>query len=133
MIENTLTAEIFAVTAPYANIYQSDQPRWLFVCSAGMLRSPTGAKVAANMGKNTRSCGTSTYALIPLSANLIMWADKIFFVNKENLYEARFVYKDTEYLNAINEKAVALDIPDIYEAYSPKLVEIFETVLQEYA
>ncbi len=38
----TKNAEIFKTTAPYNNYSQGSAPRWLFVCSAGLLRSPTG-------------------------------------------------------------------------------------------
>lgn len=130
----TLTSKIFALTAPYANIYQSSRPKWLFVCSAGMLRSPTAAAVATALGANARSCGSSVYALIPLSVNLIMWADKIFFVNRENYFDAQitFVGDQEPYWNTIESKAVVMDIPDIYEAYDPKLVQILEKELKAY-
>ena len=42
----TKNAEIFKTTAPYNNHSQGSAPRWLFVCSAGLLRSPTGAALA---------------------------------------------------------------------------------------
>jgi len=42
----TKNAEIFKTTAPYNNYSQGSAPRWLFVCSAGLLRSPTGAALA---------------------------------------------------------------------------------------
>lgn len=63
---------------------QTDQLRLVFVCSAGMLRSATGAKAFAARGCNTRSCGTNGFALIPLSANLIAWADRIYFAHQGN-------------------------------------------------
>lgn len=129
---DTLTSKIFALTAPYDNPYQGNKSRWLFVCSAGLLRSPTGAFVAATMGKNTRSCGSSHYALIPLSVNLIAWAEKIFFVNKENYMDAKLTFEDLGYFEDIEQKAVILDIPDIYEAYDPKLIKIFEQELKQY-
>ncbi len=128
----TLTSRIFALTAPYDNVYQSNRKRWLFVCSAGMLRAPTGAAVATARGINARSCGSNTnYALIPLSVNLIMWADKIFFVHEENYMDAKITFEDT-YWPDIEAKCVVMDIPDIYEAYDPKLLQIFETELKAY-
>lgn len=130
--QETMTAKIFALSAPYDNPYQSSRKRWLFVCSAGLLRSPTGAAVATDLGVNARSCGSSSYALIPLSVNLIMWAEKIFFVNKENYMEAMCNFEAVGYDTNIEEKSVVLDIPDIYHAFDPILVATFQEVLKEH-
>ncbi len=112
----TKNAEIFNTTAPYNNYNQGSDPRWLFVCSAGLLRSPTGAALAIRKGLNARSCGSAIdYALIPISANLIMWAHKIVFVSKENYQEALELFKDHEMLShLIVVRSLVLDIPDIY-------------------
>lgn len=127
--KQTMTARIFELSAPYANPYQSNKPHWLFVCSAGLLRSPTGAYIGSLLGANTRSCGSSNYALIPLSVNLILWADKIFFVNPENYRQALKVFENTGYEQDIEDKKVILHIPDEYEAYNPKLEQIFKDEL----
>lgn len=127
----TKNAAIFSTNAPYANPYQGTTPRWLFVCSAGLLRSPTGAALATQRGINARSCGSNfNYALVPCSANLINWADKIVFVNRENLWqlEDNFLgHKDL--LEQIERKQIVLDIPDNYEYMDPQLVQLFETEL----
>jgi predicted protein tyrosine phosphatase len=121
-----LTDSIFKLSCPYDNPYQGPDTKLLFVCSAGLLRSATAANLYAKKGYNTRSCGTHTYALIPLSANLIAWADKIVFVNKENFdYAVTFgVYKE-----AITKKQVVLDIPDEYSYNHPELVKLLEEQL----
>lgn len=127
----TKNAAIFQTTAPYRNPYQGNAPRWLFVCSAGLLRSPTGATMAAQRGINARSCGSNfNYALVPCSANLVNWADKIVFVNPENLHqlESNFVGHQA-ILDQIERKSVVLDIPDQYEYMHPQLQEHFETQL----
>lgn len=117
------TQSIFEFSSPYANPYQGPRKRFLFVCSAGMLRSPTAAAVATSLGYNARSCGTGNYALIQLSANLITWADKIYFVNEENYYEAvQSFYGNQDMLDEIADKHVVWDIPDIYEYMHPDLV-----------
>jgi predicted protein tyrosine phosphatase len=127
----TKNAAIFNTTAPYSNPYQGNTPRWLFVCSAGLLRSPTGAALAVKHGINSRSCGSNfNYALVPCSANLINWADKIIFVNPENLFqlEDNFIaHKDL--LDQIEQKQVVLSIPDNFEYMAPELQESFETEL----
>jgi predicted protein tyrosine phosphatase len=126
MQTNSFTEQIFNCTAPYNNPYQGNPTRLLFVCSAGLLRSPTGAHVGALRGYNTRSCGShNDYALIPLSANLIMWARHIIFVNRENHIRAMEVFSGTGYEDDIRDKAIVLDIPDRYEAFSNPLVRIW--------
>jgi predicted protein tyrosine phosphatase len=124
----TKNAEIFKTTAPYSNHYQGSDPRWLFVCSAGLLRSPTGAALAVKKGLNARSCGSAIeYALIPISANLIMWAEKIVFVNEENYHEALELFKDYQMLhNLLTVRSLVLNIPDMYEYNDPELIIEFE-------
>lgn len=129
--DGTKNAAIFKTTAPYRNPYQGSAQRWLFVCSAGLLRSPTGATLAAKRGINARSCGSNfNYALVPCSANLIAWADKIVFVNEENLEQLENNFLGHEHLlEQIEHKKVVLDIPDNYEYMDPQLQEHFEQQL----
>lgn len=131
--KGTKNAAIFETTAPYANIYQGSAERWLFVCSAGLLRSPTGATLAAKYGINARSCGSNfNYALVPCSANLIQWANKIIFVNEHNYDELldNFV-GHIDLIEQIHEKSIILDIPDIYEYMEHGLVHKFKEQLFE--
>lgn len=123
----TKNAAIFQTNAPYRNPYQGTAPRWLFVCSAGLLRSPTGATLAAQHGINARSCGSNfNYALVPCSANLIMWADKIIFVNPENYYQLEHNFLGhQEILEQLELKSTILNIEDNYEYMDPKLQEIY--------
>ena len=110
------TTAIFQNRCPYQHSDQGTQHRALFVCTAGMLRSPTAASVAIELGYNARSCGSSmTYALIPLTINLISWAETIYFVNEENYYEALHLFDPmSEAYADILDKAVVWDIPDTY-------------------
>ena len=105
---------------------QTDQPRLVFVCSAGMLRSATGAKTFAARGCNTRSCGTHDFALIPLSANLIAWADRLYFAHEENWHKAQAVFAAKGNLLAmLQEKSQVCQIPDIYDYDAPELHAIW--------
>jgi len=126
--QGTKNAEIFNTTAPYNNYNQGSAPRWLFVCSAGLLRSPTGAALAIRKGLNARSCGSAIdYALIPLSANLIMWAEKIVFVSEENYHESLELFKNHQRLHALlTLRSLVLDIPDIFNYNESDLVIEFE-------
>lgn len=125
----TRTANIFELTAPYNNKYQGTDPRYLFVCSAGLLRSPTAANIAiAEYGYNCRACGSSKYALIPLSVNLLEWAQKIIFMNEANLYEAVRSYRGIPlgdyYIEQLRVKSIVWQIEDDYDYMEDALKEI---------
>ena len=121
-------------TCPVDNEYQGARVRMLFVCSAGLLRSPTAAAVAENLGYNTRSCGSSlSYAIIPITVNLVHWAKVIFFVNEENYEESLEVFEyDTETIEMLKKKAVIWDIEDDYEYYHPTLVSKVKHLMEKY-
>ncbi len=120
----TKTELIFGNDCPYDNVCQGSAVRILFVCSAGLLRSPTCAKVATEMGFNARSCGSHVkMALVPITATLIEWAQVIVFMNAENSWEAKSVFHQTEYIKAkLLRKSVIWDVPDIYNYNDPDLV-----------
>ncbi len=65
------------------NPYQGDDKKILFVCSMGILRSATGARLYG-MKHNTRAAGTYAEALVPVTAMLVAWAHEIVFVNQDN-------------------------------------------------
>ena len=104
------------------NQWQGDTKKVLAVCSAGLLRSATLQNfLIKEYGYNVRNCGTvESYALIPVSEALILWADEIVFVNQENY---NMVYEDLKRLEVL-EKCIVLDIPDQYSFNDPELVEI---------
>lgn len=82
------------------NPYQTTAKRVLCVCSAGMLRSDTAAKLLwQEYGYNTRSCGVREYCLIPFDDVLATWADEI-------------VVADTEHLNPVLETMKRLKLED---------------------
>lgn len=120
------TELIFELTNPYNNPYQGYDARLLFVCSVGLLRSPTAANVAIKLGYNARSCGSNhDFSLIPISVNLIYWADVIFFLNQENYKETlNIFFGDSDTIIELNSKAVVWDIPDNYEYNHPELIEL---------
>jgi predicted protein tyrosine phosphatase len=100
------------------NPNQGSFKRVLCVCSAGLLRSPTLANVLAQKGYNTRSCGSSQgWALIPLDAVLLEWADEVVFVNIQNHSEAALNFDLSKH------KVKILDIPDEYTFMHPELQE----------
>ena len=130
MHTETKTQQIFKASAPYNNACQGSYHRALFVCSAGMLRSATAAVVGDSLGMNTRACGSENYALIPLSANLILWADTIYFVNEYNYYTALRDFGEFDALDFdLRRKSVVWDIEDVYNYRDPELMQIITTLL----
>lgn len=115
--------QFFEYYTPYKTPFEGDTPKWLVVCNNGVLRSATIARVVqAKLGFNTRACGTDQHALVPLTLNLIHWADVVVFVDKE-------VYRDT--VQAVKtttkqfEKSFEVwDIPDRFQYMEPELVDM---------
>ena len=104
----------------HSNSYQGDYKRVLTVCSANMLRSPTIAHVLASTpyDYNTRSAGTHSFALIPVTEELLFWADEIVCADTEH---AVIVQKQLMDLN-LDKPLVNLRIPDNYEYRNPELI-----------
>lgn len=121
----TKTQQIFELTAPYNNLYQGNEQRLLFVCSVGLLRSPTCADVATKLGFNARSCGSAVnIALIPISVNLMKWADKIIFVNNQNFKQMVELFKFDQDISEFKRKSIIWDIEDDFERNDLQLVEL---------
>ena len=108
----------------YSNSYQGDYKRVLTVCSANMLRSPTMAHVlsAEPYNFNTRSAGIAGFALIPVTEDLLMWADEVVCADTEHALYIRD--KMIEYM--LDKPIIDLNIPDIYEYRNPELIELIK-------
>ncbi len=98
----------------------------LFVCTAGMQRSPTGAELYARKGYHTRYAGMLATGVDALTADKIRWADHVFVMEsrhreyiKRNFPE---LYESTP--------VTSLNIPDIYLKNDPELVEMIEEKLE---
>ena len=115
------TDAIYETACPWDNPYQGEDKRVLFVCSAGLLRSATGARLYAKK-YNTRAAGSHPYALIPVTSELLIWAQEVVFVNEENYRQVVQHFDLDEFPCLIK----VLDIPDQYEHMHPKLIEAFE-------
>lgn len=119
MTKPTLTQLIFNTQSPWDNPYQGKDKKVLFVCSAGILRSATAARIFSDKF-NTRACGSLYSALIPISGELIAWADEIVFVHKENYSDVGQAYD----WDSIKEKksVLILNIPDQYAYMDTTLI-----------
>ena len=106
----------------YATDYQGTDKKVLFVCSAGLLRSATAARIYGRK-YNTRCAGTGMeYALIKLDMTLMDWADEIVFVHPWNYDQAGFYFDLIPY----KDKIKILNIPDIYEHMDAALINELE-------
>ena len=104
------------------NPYQGDNKKVLFVCSAGILRSATAARIYAHK-HNTRCAGTGMeYALVPLSERLMDWADEIVFVHPWNYDQAGYYFDLTPYMDYIK----ILEVEDQFEHMHPDMIAEFE-------
>ena len=106
----------------HSNRFQGDYKKVLTVCSANMLRSPTMAHVlsAEPYNFNTRSAGTESYALIPVTEDLLMWADEVVCADTEHALWVRG--KMMEWM--LDKPIIDLNIPDNYEYRNPELIEL---------
>lgn len=106
----------------YSNSFQGDYKKVLAVCSANMLRSPTIAHVlsAEPFNYNTRSAGTHSFALIPVTQDLLMWADEIVCADSEHTTIINKMLQDYH----LDKRLINLRIPDHYEYREPKLIEM---------
>jgi predicted protein tyrosine phosphatase len=114
----------------HSNSFQGDYKRVLCVCSAGILRSATAAHILCQdpYHFNTRNVGTASYALIPLTEDLIQWADEIVCMEPEHEIVVRQKMIDW----AFNKPIVTLHIEDIYEYRDPKLIKLIQQKYNEY-
>jgi len=111
----------------YDNEWQGKHKRVLCLCSANMLRSPTMQVVLSSepFNYNTRSAGTYDFALIPISAELLSWADEIVCADTEHVQKVLAVADKVSPL--IKAKPIVnLHIPDIYEYRHPELMLLIE-------
>ena len=106
------------------NPYQGNDKKVLFVCSMGILRSATAARLYARE-YNTRAAGAYRDALVPLSPILMAWADEIVFVDVDAFIDAQIAL-DWDGQAPEGKIIKILDIPDRYEHMSPQLIDAFE-------
>lgn len=96
--------------------------RILFVCRYNEMRSSTAETVFKAEGWNVRSAGTEARATIPLSEELIFWADLILVME-----EKQWIFIETVFGEAAEGKKIeVLGIPDNYYYMEPELVELLK-------
>ncbi|MCM5682325.1 phosphotyrosine protein phosphatase [Schlegelella sp. S2-27] len=95
--------------------------RLLFICGRNRMRSPTAeALFDGHEQVQTLSAGVNPDADVPVSVELIDWADRIYVMERthRDALNARFG-------KALSGKRVTcLGIPDRYEYMQPQLIEV---------
>lgn len=93
----------------------------LFICSQNRLRSPTAEQVFAGWpGVETASAGVLADADVPVSPELLQWADTIFVM--ERAHRTRLSARHAAWLKG--KRIICLDIPDDYDFMQPELVAL---------
>ena len=114
------------------NQYQGLYKKVVCVCSAGCLRSPTAAFVLSQkpFDFNTRAVGVDrNYAIIPITEELIVWADEIVCMDNTHLHllkgaASEFSEGGANILEA--KPVIVLDIPDNFEYREPMLMNLIK-------
>jgi predicted protein tyrosine phosphatase len=96
--------------------------RILFVCRYNEMRSATAETVFKAEGRNVRSAGTEARASVPLSDELILWADLILVMEEKYRIFIESVFSEA----AEGKQIVVLGIPDNYYYMEPALVELLK-------
>jgi predicted protein tyrosine phosphatase len=101
----------------------------LFVCEANRLRSPTAEAIFTGRPYlDVKSAGLAKQATVPLSSELLEWADLIFVMEKRhrNIIQSKFieVYQ--------RKRIICLYIPDDFEFMDPELIVLLEERVTPY-
>ena len=101
----------------------------LFICSRNQWRSPTAETIFKNKSIiHVKSAGIENSARVRVSEKMILWADKIFVMEKK--HKARLSEKFPEAL--LEKVIIVLDIPDEYQYMDPELIETLRTSVEPY-
>ena len=97
--------------------------RILFLCGKNQWRSPTAEQVFSDHpGIECTSAGLSHDAEVPVSAELVEWAELIFVMEKQHKSRLSAQFKP----QLRGKQVVCLDIPDRYRFMDPALVQLLE-------
>lgn len=95
----------------------------LFICGKNQWRSPTAEEMFCSYpGIECLSAGLRHDAQVPLSADLVEWADLIFVMEKQHKTKLSAQYQP----QLLGKKVVCLNIPDNYRFMEPALVQLLQ-------
>ena len=101
----------------------------LFVCSQNRLRSPTAEQIFSDWpGVETASAGVLADADVPVSPELLQWADVIFVMEPKHQHRLQ-----ANFARLLEHTALhCLDIPDDYRCMDPALMALLEAKVAPY-
>ena len=101
----------------------------LFICSVNEVRSRTAELIyQKNKQHKVRSAGTETSARVPVTSELIQWADTIFVMEQDHKEFLREEFANQTH----NKEIIILDIADLYFLMEPALVRLIKTKVDPY-
>ena len=92
------------------------------------MRSCTAETIYAAKGYSVRSAGTEKWAKVPLSNEIILWADMIFVMEDKQKVIINSEFGDS----AKDKKILVLDIPDQYYYMESELVKLIKYKVTPY-
>lgn len=101
----------------------------LFVCSKNKWRSRTAETIFKDsVTHDVKSAGTNQGARVKLTEKHLIWADKIFVMEKKHLQ----IIKQKFHVNIDREKVIVLNIPDEYEYMDEELILLLKNSIAHY-
>jgi protein-tyrosine phosphatase len=96
--------------------------RILFVCTANVDRSPTAEDLYQDDERyEIRSAGVAPFATVPLTRDLLLWADRVFVMSeREDQHRTLIRIKFPD----VDRPVVDLDIEDRWRRGEPELVSL---------
>jgi len=93
----------------------------LFICSQNRLRSPTAEHIFSDWpGIEVQSAGLNQGAEVPVSPEILDWAELIFVMEKA--HRNKLAKKFQRHLGG--KRVICIDIPDEYEYMDPVLIQL---------
>ena len=106
----------------------TSRERILFVCTANIDRSRTAEDLyARDVRYEVRSAGVAPFAAVPLTRELLLWADRVFVLNEsEDQHRTiiRIRFPD------VDRPIVDLDVEDRWRRGHPELVDLLQRRLR---
>jgi predicted protein tyrosine phosphatase len=103
-------------------VEQPPRERILFVCTANLDRSPTAEDLYAQDARyEVRSAGVAPFAAVPLTRDLLLWADRVFVMNeREDRHRTliRIRFPD------VDRPVTDLDVRDLWHRGDPELAAL---------
>jgi predicted protein tyrosine phosphatase len=108
----------------------ASRERILFVCTANIDRSRAAEELYREDARyEVRSAGVAPYATVPLTRELLLWADRVFVMNEsedQHLTLVRIRFPD------VDRPIVDLDVVDRWRRDDPELVSLLLRRLRPY-